>query len=139
MTFAEKARKEHPEFCDQELGYPTRYCPCGGTFNYEHTRDVDFCHKHSCRECWEREIPEEAPKPTTKKTKAQLLNEIADLNNEVKRLDEEAKRLEKYAQYENAANEIYAMQKAFENSGFTREEAFKLTRDLLYSVLKNLF
>ena len=139
MTFAEKARKEHPELCDQELGYPTNRCPAGSDFRYE-AYVVGACAKNdlTCKECWDREIPEEAPKPTTKKTKAQLLEELAELNKEIERLNEEAKRLERYAQYENAANEIYAMQKAFENSGFTREEAFKLLMELVSATYKNL-
>lgn len=136
MTFAEKARKDYPEDIALELGRP-RGCP--HQYGYEGVPSNTECNRRTCSQCWEREIPEAFQPKTTKKTKAQLLNEIADLNKEVKRLDEEAKRLEKYARYENAANEIYAMQKAFENSGFTREEAFKLTRDLLYSALKNLF
>lgn len=138
MTFAEKARKEHPELCDQELGYPVNRCPYGCDFKYEEQPVQHHCYTHTCRQCWNREIPEEAPKPTTKKTKAQLLGEIADLNKEVERLNKEAERLERYAQYEEGAGEIYAMQKAFENSGFTRTEAFALVRDMVSSTFKNL-
>lgn len=135
MTFAEKARKDYPEAIVTELGRP-RGCP--HLYGYEGVLSNYECNRRTCTQCWEREIPEEAPKPTTKKTKAQLLNEIADLNKEVERLNEEAERLERYAQYEEGAGEIYAMQKAFENSGFTRTEAFALVRDMVSSTFKNL-
>ena len=55
MTFAEKARKEHPELCDQELGYPKHCCP--HNLGYE-IRKCGLCDT-SCSECWNREIPEE--------------------------------------------------------------------------------
>lgn len=132
MTFAEKARKEIPDRC-LEIGRPGG---CPKDFGYEKYPPCLNCNI-SCDACWNREIPEAFQPKTTKKTKAQLLNEIADLNKEVERLNEETKRLERYAQYENAANEVYAMQKAFENSGFTREEAFKLISEMVSSTFKN--
>lgn len=134
MTFAEKCRQEHPGLINTELGYPKNVCP--HELGYE-IRKCVICNT-SCGECWNREIPE-APKPkTTKRTKSQLLNELAGLSEEVERLNKEAERLERYAQYEKGAGEIYAMQKAFENSGFTREEAFALVRDMVSSTFKNL-
>lgn len=60
MTFAEKARKEHPELCDQELGYPTHCCPHHGSFGYEEYPGKSKRSELSCRECWNREIPEES-------------------------------------------------------------------------------
>lgn len=62
MTFAEKARKEHPELCDQELGYPTNSCPHHNSFGYDKFQ-ASRCAKLSCRECWNREIPERMPTP----------------------------------------------------------------------------
>lgn len=55
---------------------------------------------------------------TTKKTKAELLNEIADLKKEVGNLD-------KYRQYEQVADELAAMRDALMRADFTREEAMQ--------------
>lgn len=135
MTFAEKARKEHPERFAFDLGYPPRDCPHHAPFDYPDTREDCHCAKYTCRQCWNREIPEEPveePKPKTiKKTKAELLKEIDELNIEVERLNEEAKRLEKYAQYEEVANEAYAIYEAFKKSGFEDDKAFDIVKDLV--------
>ena len=61
---------------------------------------------------------------TTKKTKTQLMEEINALKAEVAKLD-------KYKQYENMANEMYAIQQSFVNAGFTRDEAFTLLLHML--------
>ena len=140
MTFAEKARKEYPELCNRELGYPTNDCP--HHFGFEREPAPGVCSKLSCQQCWNREIPEEpveeAKPKTTKKTKAELLAEINDLKEELERVEKENARLERYSQYEESANEVYAMQKAFENAGFTREEAFRLVIDLVHTTYRNL-
>lgn len=70
MTFAEKARKEHPKLCDQVLGYPTMDCPHNVLFRYCENPGDSYCNSHSCRQCWEREFPEE--KPETIPTQEQL-------------------------------------------------------------------
>lgn len=135
MTFAEKARKKRPELCNLELGYPANDCP--HHFGFEKEPAPGVCSKLSCQQCWNREIPEEAheapveeAKPkTTKKTKAQLLAEIGSLKEEVARL-------ERYSQYENAANEMYALKTALVNSGFTEEQAFALIKELASAAFK---
>lgn len=136
MTFAEKARKEHPELCDQEFGYPTTLCPHSESFRYEDKPETGYCRGRSCRQCWEREIPEEtvekpveeAKPTTTKKTKAELLKEIDGLKEEVARL-------ERYSKYEEAANELHAMYEAFKSQGFTDSQAFKLVGSITCAAL----
>lgn len=93
-----------------------------------------------CTACWDREIPEiieeetkpmitmETPAKTTRKTKNQLLEEINDLKKELVKL-------EKYRQFEECATEMYAILEAFMNSGFTRDEAFKLLTTAMGSKL----
>lgn len=61
---------------------------------------------------------------TTKKTKEQLLQEIEVLQGKVDKLE----RFEKYA---DTADEMGAMVEAFENSGFSREEAIRMVLGLL--------
>lgn len=123
MTFAEKARKEHPEACNLELGYPASDCP--HHYGFEKGPAPGVCSTLSCRQCWNREIPEEpvdeAKPTTTKKTKAQLLEEISNLKEEVARL-------ERYSQYKQCADELYALYEAFKNAGFEADKAFDLTR-----------
>lgn len=136
MTFAEKARKEHPELCDQELGYPTMHCPHDVTFGYEKRHPMGWCSTRSCHQCWSREIPEEtvekpveeAKPTTTKKTKAELLKEIDSLKEEVAKL-------ERYSKYEECAGELHAMYEAFKSKGFTDKQAFKLVGSITYAAL----
>lgn len=136
MTFAEKARKEHPELCDGLLGYPTHCCPHHDSFGYEEFQGTSRCTKLSCRECWNREIPEEtvekpveeAKPTTTKKTKAELLKEIDSLKEEVARL-------ERYSKYEECAGELHAMYEAFKAQGFTDNQAFKLVGSITCAAL----
>lgn len=134
MTFAEKARKEHPERFAFDLGYPRNGCP--HTFGYEERATHEHCQKHSCRQCWNREIPEEtvekpveeAKPTTTKKTKAELLKEIDSLKEEVARL-------ERYSKYEECAGELHAMYEAFKAQGFTDNQAFKLVGSITCAAL----
>ena len=58
------------------------------------------------------------------KTKAELLKEIEELKNEVKKL-------ERYQIYEDGANETAAVRDAFVAAGFTKAEAFELTKGIL--------
>ena len=64
---------------------------------------------------------------TTKKTKVELLNEIADLKKELENLD-------KYRQYEQVADELAAMRDALMGQGFTREEAMQF----IFNAQKNI-
>ena len=62
MTFREKLAKEHPEYVnDGGVGGCNR---CPFTYGYENKPSTKFCREHSCRECWDREIPEPEKKKT---------------------------------------------------------------------------
>lgn len=61
------------------------------------------------------------------KTKAMLLEEIDELREKVKKL-------EKYEQYQDAADEVAVVRESFVNAGFSNEEAFQLTMEMLRSV-----
>lgn len=138
MTYLEKYLQEHPE-CDADVVIRGE-CPI------DHFKGVEYpanCYitttgasiRISCTACWNREMPEteNAEKesdtmPTdlknitlnsTKKTKAQLIEEINELKAEVFKLD-------KYKQYEEMADEMFAVKSSFVNAGFTDAEAFTL-------------
>ena len=126
MTYREKMAIEHPEkvnpvFMGNVEGCPSdkdEYACCATHGGYDHKR---------CHDCWNREIPgtESTKKenvtmtPTTKKTKAELLDEIADLKKQVADL-------ERYQKYEEMANELFAIQQTFVPAGSSEEKAFSL-------------
>lgn len=69
---------------------------------------------------------------TTKKTKAELLDEIKELETQVKKL-------ENYKQYEECADELKAVHTAFVNAGFSDEQAFDLLKTMyLTATTQNL-
>ena len=125
MTCREKLALEHPDWSEDELAYAL-YNDCPSMYRY--LPDPN-CQNISCPKCWDREIPEsetienkeevkEMETNTTKKTKTELLNAIADLKKEVEKQD-------KYRQYEQVADELAAMRDALTDKGFTREEAMQ--------------
>lgn len=128
MTYLEKFIQDHADWDDRAIRHhidvecpigPDEKCPDG------------FKPLVNCYQCWIREIPEtennerEEKKmeatTTTRKTKAELLKEIADLK---KQLDHAAK----YEAFEECANEMAAMCRSFENAGFSRAEAMDITK-----------
>lgn len=138
MTCREKLKMEHPEYVSDEY--------FGGCFNcppsYGYLDYPDYCGSNEpdrCARCWDREIPETEPienikeeketmtNTTTKKTKVELLNEIAELKKELENLD-------KYRQYENIADELAGMRDAFMAKGFTREEAISFIFNAMNSL-----
>lgn len=142
MTYLDKYKEEHPNDTVESDGLP-RMCPVG--YGYEKTCHCSTDHGCPCEECWNREIPgteptdktennerkentmnESTPTPilATRKTKAELLKDIADLEKQVEHLDQ-------YKQLEEAADMTAAMCKAYENAGFSREEAFELTKTMI--------
>lgn len=66
---------------------------------------------------------------TTKKTKAQLLEEIDGLKTELKRL-------EKYAKYDDAAEEMKAFHDSFVRAGFTEDQAFAIVTTVIQNANK---
>ena len=68
---------------------------------------------------------------TTKKTKAELMEELEDIKKSKEELEKELKNLDKYKQYEDMAGEIYALQVSFVNAGFTDDQAFELLKTMI--------
>lgn len=155
MTFREKLKLEHPECIDDhQLGGCAR---CPKDYGYEADYDKSICKiinpwdlftaNARCTRCWNREIPGTEPTNTenereekemeqttlhvqaARKTKAELLEEISALREEVAKL-------ERYSKYEDSANETHAVMQSFINAGFTREEAFALTKEMIIGAFK---
>lgn len=62
MTFKEKLAKEHPD-CFFAFGSPVG---CPNTYEYESLDDnLRACATHTCKECWNREIPDIENKNTS--------------------------------------------------------------------------
>lgn len=72
------------------------------------------------------------------KTKTELLEEIEAKNKEIKDLKVEVEKLERYKKYEDMADEIAAMREAFVNSGFSKSEAYDMTKSMLMMALNPL-
>lgn len=68
---------------------------------------------------------------TTKKTKAELMEELENAKKAKEELEKELKNLEKYKQYEDAAGEIYAFHTSFVMAGFSEEQAFELVKTMI--------
>ena len=68
---------------------------------------------------------------TTKKTKAELLEELDNVKNAKAELEKELKNLEKYKQYEDAAGEVHALYTSFVMAGFTEDQAFELLKAMM--------
>lgn len=65
------------------------------------------------------------------KTKNELLEEIKVKNEEIKKLEGEVKKLERFKQYADTTDELAAMRDSFVASGFTKEEAFELVKQIV--------
>lgn len=143
MTCRDKLKMDRPELSDLDVQHMVNVA-CPSDPRHEYMCDPDWCGDGSvsdrCNKCWNREIPEtetvenkeevnEMEIKTTKKTKAELLNEIAALKKEVENLD-------KYRQYEQVADELAAMRDALMNKGFTREEAIQFIFNAMNSMVK---
>lgn len=62
------------------------------------------------------------------KTKAELTDEVKAKNDEIKELKAEIEKLDRYKKYEEMANEIAAVRDSFVNAGFSKTEAFTMTK-----------
>jgi hypothetical protein len=154
MTFIEKLKQEHPETITYLNSGDINYAGialCPSEYGYELKSSHDDCEhiRLTCEECWNREMPEIEEKPctqckncphkntenqkgetkmegkvTTRKTKAELLEEIAELKKQ-------AERAGRYEQCDEAAADIKAVCDSFINAGFSREDAFALTLKLI--------
>jgi hypothetical protein len=99
------------------------------------------CTHTTCKHCWNRDIPELTKKENnmtdTKKTKAQLIEELNNTRNTVTDLEKQLKNLEKYSVYEDAATEIKALHTAFVDAGFTNDQAFTMLMTMMQINLVN--
>lgn len=134
MTAKEKLLMEHPD--KRSTGHYGGVVGCPYDYGYlpiiPECEDDDWypCEEH-CTACWNREIPgtenyekENENMTTTKKTKAELLEEIKNLQTEIDKLD-------KYRKYEEAADEMRALYDSFVNAGFTEDQAFELMMTMI--------
>lgn len=145
MTCIEHLRLKHPKWTEDQLhDYTRSYCPWEVGIDYPPEK---VCRDSRCSACWYTDIPEPEKikkendiMPTdsinrTKKTKAELLEELEQANQNVRDLKNEIKNLERYKQYEDMADEIKALHTAFMNSGFTNEQAFDLLKTMTQAVI----
>lgn len=70
---------------------------------------------------------------TTKKTKAELMEELETVKESKAELEKELKNLEKYKQYEDMAGEVHAIYMSLVHAGFSENQAF----DLLKTMIQN--
>lgn len=139
MTCKEKFIKDHPDYSEKQLtSIFDNDCPGDyGIMDDPHDEDgYPNCYT-VCADCWNREITEtdENKKeniimPTTKKTKAELLEEIEQLHKEL----EEIKNAELYQQ---GANQLKVMHAAYMIAGFTDEQSFELLLTMIRAGIKH--
>ncbi len=79
-------------------------------------------------------MPTHAINVNTKRTKAELIEEIKYANEHIHEMEAQIKNLERYKQYEDMANEMKAMHTAFMNSGFSDDQAFDMMKMLIKTV-----
>jgi vacuolar-type H+-ATPase subunit I/STV1 len=72
------------------------------------------------------------------KTKAELLEEIKTKNEEIQTLNDKIKKLERFKQYEVMTDEVAVLRDSFVNSGFTKEEAFELVKNIISNALSSM-
>lgn len=139
MTYLEKFIRDHPGWnVEGIISFTRNVCPPSYGLDRNCPRN---CTMHGLVRwaCWNREIPEtennerEEKKMeatvTTRKTKAELLKDIADLKKELERM-------EHYKQYEECADEMAAMRESFDKAGFNREESFELVKLMFENAVK---
>ena len=144
MTHLEKLKQTHPNWDEEDIRrWTNEFCPSP----YEESCNcpVGFKPLIDCNKCWNQEVSETEPvktetnereestmnefAPANKKTKAELLEDIVALKKQIEHLD-------RYKKYEECADELSAMRKAFVSSGFSEEEAFKLVIEMLRTAPK---
>lgn len=137
MTCREKWELDHPK---GEFN-PTITCP----WQYKYLGSPDYCGDLSagnCERCWDREIPEETneEKPmSTKKTKAELMEELEAANKAKADLEKQLAEMEKYKNYRNCGDELKAIHIAFMDAGFDSTQAFTLLQTMMMnSMAENL-
>jgi hypothetical protein len=75
----------------------------------------------------------------TKKTKAELMEELDNIKEAKAELEKELQSLEKYKQYKDCAEETKALHTAFVNAGFSNQMAFELMKMIMQSAISQNF
>ena len=129
MTFKEKLMIEHPQCVD-----PWFYGGCYGCpRRYGYETETCCPNKTSdCEACWNRTIPGtendilkgEKEMADTRKTKKELLEEIAELKKEVERADQRKK-------FEDAAIGLKMQYDALVEVGFDNDNALKILNNMI--------
>lgn len=65
------------------------------------------------------------------KTREELLKEIETKNKEIKELKNDIAKLDRLKQYGDGANELVAVRDSFVDAGFSKVEAFELTKAMM--------
>lgn len=115
---------------------------CPDDFGYAGRPDTCFGSNRDCVACWERQCEkkitfekgcEDKLEPmTTKKTKAELMEELEAANKTKDDLEKQLTELEKYKTYRDCGDELKAVHTAFMDSGFSSEQAFSLMQTMLF-------
>ena len=67
----------------------------------------------------------------TKKTKAELMEELENVKASKEELEKELKNLEKYKHYDDMAGEVHAIYMSFVNAGFSEVQAYDLLKTMI--------
>lgn len=140
MTFIEKLKIEHPDkicYANGKINYGSIDLGCPDEYGYEPKTGTGCSTKRPCAECWNREIPGtendilkgEKEMAETRKTKKELLEEIAELRKEVERVD-------KRKQFDDAASDLKMQYDAFVDAGFDAIDAFELLTAMISATRK---
>lgn len=138
MTCKEKLIADHPEWTKDDIEYNIN-TGCPSDYGYLPYPNKCIVESSTCLKCWNREIPEidedeneeeNIVTPTSRKTKAELLEEIEQLHKEL----EEIKNAELYQQ---GANQLKAMHAAYMIAGFTDEQSFELLLTMIRAGIKH--
>ena len=73
------------------------------------------------------------------KTKAELMEEVKTKNDEIKALKAEIEKLDRYKVYQDAADDLGAIRKSYIEAGFSKAEAFELSKMMMQLAASQLF
>lgn len=144
MTCREKLELEHPEKVNALFTGGCKGCPADYGYN-EAASNNRFCQgMDSCDECWDQEVIETKNEENkgekkmiefataakdNRKTKEELLNDMADLKKEIELADKRKKN-------DDAARDLRLMYDSFIGAGFTPDQAFGLLTTIVANGLK---
>ena len=71
------------------------------------------------------------------KTREELLKEIESKNKEIRDLKKDVEKLDRYKAYADGADEVAALRDSYIKAGFSKTEAFEMTKLMMGFVFKN--